>query len=63
MIHYFLYALFGKVSQIKKIRFLTAKEIEITSPEPVQVQVDGDYFGTTPVTIQLSSARVPVIVP
>lgn len=59
---YFLYALIGKVSKIKKIRFLTAKEIEITSSEPVPVQIDGDYWGTTPLQIKLSSTQVPVFV-
>jgi diacylglycerol kinase (ATP) len=62
LIRYFLYAVMGKVSKIKKIRFSTAKEIEITSPEPVPVQVDGDYWDTTPLHIKLSSVQVPVIV-
>ena len=63
LIRFFLYALVGKVSKITKISFLTGKEIEITSSEPVAVQVDGDYFGTTPIRIQLSSTQVPVMVP
>ncbi len=45
------------------VTYLTGRRIRIVSEEPVAVQVDGDYFGTTPVVIELLPACVPILVP
>jgi diacylglycerol kinase (ATP) len=63
LVLYFISAIFGMVPKIKRITYLTGKKFEITSPEPVAVQIDGDYFGTTPLNVCLSTTQVPVIVP
>lgn len=60
---YYLAAARGRVSQERKIHYLTGKRIRIDSEEPVAVQVDGDYFGTTPVLINISASVVPLLVP
>jgi diacylglycerol kinase family enzyme len=38
-----------------------AGALEITAPGPVAVQLDGDYVGTTPVTLTLVAGAVPVL--
>lgn len=37
--------------------------LEVSAPEPVAVQLDGDYRGTTPVALSLAPAAVPVLAP
>lgn len=39
------------------------QRVRIESDEPVAVEVDGDYIGTTPVAFGLEPRRVPVVVP
>jgi YegS/Rv2252/BmrU family lipid kinase len=40
-----------------------AAALEVAAPEPVAVQLDGDYVGTTPVALTLAPAVVPVLAP
>jgi diacylglycerol kinase family enzyme len=40
-----------------------AREIRVTSPEPVPYQVDGDYGGTTPLSFEVTGAQARVLVP
>ena len=56
-------ALRGKVSSLPEVVYLTGKRVHLDSEEPVAVEVDGDYFGTTPVVIDLKPACVPILVP
>jgi diacylglycerol kinase (ATP) len=56
-------ALSGGVSGRKGVVYLTGREIVIESTHPVSAQIDGDYFGTTPLSIGLESERVPFVVP
>jgi len=61
-----LYALAGLVrgvARVPGVTRLTAHRIRIESSEPVPVQVDGTYFGTTPVDLELLASHVPVVVP
>lgn len=60
---YALAASLRRVSTIKKVNYITGKEIFIDSDSPVPVQVDGDYHGTTPVFITLHPCVVPMLVP
>ncbi|MDH7499748.1 MAG: diacylglycerol kinase family lipid kinase [candidate division NC10 bacterium] len=63
LIWYYLAAFCGWVSKRTDVRYLTGTRIKIESKDPVAVQVDGDYAGTTPAEIQLLPALVPVLVP
>lgn len=56
-------ALRGGVSRQRGVDYRTGRRVELTAAEPVAVEVDGDYFGTTPVEITLRPACVPVVVP
>jgi len=62
----FLYAFAGLLRQAGKvpgITHATGRRIRMESPGPVPVQVDGTYFGTTPVDLDLLPAYVPVVIP
>jgi YegS/Rv2252/BmrU family lipid kinase len=53
-----------KIPQLPDVTFLSGRNIRIEGKNgPVPVEVDGDYFGTTPVNITLKPALVPIIVP
>lgn len=41
----------------------TGQSVRIQSLDPVPVEVDGEYFGTTPIDIRLKPSLVPLIVP
>lgn len=61
-----LYAFAGltrSAARVPGVTRLTARRIRIESSEPVPVQVDGTYFGTTPVELELLASHVPVVVP
>jgi diacylglycerol kinase (ATP) len=64
--HLLLYAFAGwrgGVSRLDGVAYRTGRRIRIESHEPVAVQVDGDYWGTTPVTIEMEPQSVPILVP
>ena len=63
LFRYALSALRGKVSNLAEVAYLTGSWIRMESDEPVAVEVDGDYFGITPVVIELKPACVPILVP
>ena len=60
---YGLAAWIGKAATLKGMTYLTGTHVEITASEAVHVQVDGDYFGTTPVVMDLVPAAVPIYAP
>lgn len=39
------------------------RQVEITASEPAPVQIDGDWFGHTPVSFALSGRRLPILRP
>lgn len=39
------------------------RQVEITATEPAPVQIDGDWFGHTPVSFALSGRRLPILRP
>ena len=53
----------GRVSQLPGVAYRTARRVEIEADEPVPVQVDGDYWGETPVALELEPGVVPILVP
>lgn len=55
--------LVGRAADCPGVILRSGKQIAIESAEPVPVEIDGDYFGMTPVTIQLKPALVPVVIP
>jgi diacylglycerol kinase (ATP) len=63
LIRYAFYALRRRVSCLADVTYLKGKTTRIDSEEPVAVEVDGDYFGTTPAVIELKPAYVPILVP
>lgn len=63
LIKYAVSGLLRRGSRIRGVTHLSGRQIEIRSLEPVAVQADGTYLGTTPVSIGLVPAFVPVVVP
>ncbi len=50
-------------SHIPGITRMTGKKIRIESKEPIPIEVDGEYVGTTPLDITMKPSAVPLIVP
>ncbi len=59
----FLHAAAGELVRSEGVVYARGKGIEISSPRPVPVQIDGDPAGYTPLRIDLLPVRVPFIVP
>lgn len=56
-------AFLNRTSKMKGLTRMSGKTIVIDSDEPVAAQVDGDYFGKTPVRIELGPERLALIKP
>jgi YegS/Rv2252/BmrU family lipid kinase len=56
-------ALRGRISRLENVRYMTGRRIAIRSVEPVAVEVDGDYYGETPVEIRVVPRAVPIVTP
>lgn len=63
ILRYGLAGFFGMTSRLKGITRITGRKITIEADEPVAVELDGDYLGTTPINVEIIPALVPVIVP
>ncbi len=60
------YAVMGRlsnVSKIKGVQYLHGADVEISCEDSVAVQMDGDYFGRTPVKISLLPDRISLLAP
>ncbi len=55
--------LFGGVSDKRGVVHLRGRRVSIGAEEPTPVEVDGDYFGTTPVDVELHPRCVPFVAP
>ncbi|MGD0388113.1 MAG: diacylglycerol kinase family protein [Tepidisphaeraceae bacterium] len=62
-VHKFLHAAAGELLSIEGVVYARGKQIEIRSPQPVPIQIDGDPAGHTPARINLLPIRLPFIVP
>lgn len=63
LIQMFLAASVGQHLGAEGVVYLKGKQIEITAPDAVPLQLDGDPAGTTPVKIDLLPVKIPFIVP
>ena len=52
-----------RVSRLPDVTYRTGRRIVIEAREPTAVQIDGDYRGTTPLTIEVEPSVVPVLAP
>jgi YegS/Rv2252/BmrU family lipid kinase len=53
----------GGLSRNPDVIYRTGTHIEVRSDQPVETQIDGDPFGTTPLDISVVARHVPVVVP
>jgi diacylglycerol kinase family enzyme len=63
LVRYGLAGLLRRVSRLPDVHYRTGRRIAIESEEPAAVQIDGDYRGTTPLSIGVEAAVVPVLTP
>ncbi|MTI00574.1 YegS/Rv2252/BmrU family lipid kinase [Roseibium sp. RKSG952] len=55
--------LMGRVHRARGVRLMSFQQATFMSHEPAAVQIDGDPFGSTPVTIEPASHHLRIIVP
>ncbi len=53
----------GKIYSVKRVHNYKGRNIEITSDEPREVEIDGEALGITPVKFEIEDKRLKVIVP
>jgi diacylglycerol kinase family enzyme len=53
----------GRLGARADVVLRPVRTLEIAAPEPVAVQLDGDYVGSTPLAIELAPAVAPVLAP
>ncbi|HWB53400.1 MAG TPA: diacylglycerol kinase family protein [Tepidisphaeraceae bacterium] len=63
LIKLFILAATGMHLSSRGVVYATGKKIEITSAEPVEVQVDGDAAGWTPVHIEIMNEKLVFVLP
>ncbi|HEY3997638.1 MAG TPA: diacylglycerol kinase family protein [Candidatus Xenobia bacterium] len=52
----------GDFDSVPKITQHTARTVTITAPQPVPVQIDGDYIGTTPCRVEVIPSALKMVV-
>jgi YegS/Rv2252/BmrU family lipid kinase len=52
-----------RVSRLPDVAYRTGRRIVIEAREPTAVQIDGDYRGTTPLTLEVDASVVPILTP
>lgn len=52
-----------RVSRLPDVTYRTGRRIAIEAREPTAVQIDGDYRGTTPLSIEVDPSVVPILTP
>jgi YegS/Rv2252/BmrU family lipid kinase len=58
-----LSALRGRLATLEGVETARATRVDVESEAPVAVELDGDYWGTTPVSIEVEPGVVPLRVP
>ncbi len=52
-----------RVSSLPGVSYLTGASVRIDLSDPVDVEVDGEYYGVTPIDITLQTAAAQVLTP
>ena len=52
-----------RVSSLPGVSYLTGASVRIDSSDPVDVEVDGEHYGVTPIDITLQTAAARVLTP
>jgi diacylglycerol kinase (ATP) len=52
-----------RVSRLPDVTYRTGRRILIEAQQPAAVQIDGDYRGTTPLSIEVDASVVPILAP
>ena len=63
LVRYAASAFRGRLASDPKVLYRTARRIEIDAAAPVPVQVDGDAWGLTPVTIEVEPGAIAIAAP
>ncbi len=63
LFRYGLAGFMGRASRLKDVTHIVGTSVVIESSAPVAVEVDGDYFCTTPIKVDLKPLFVPLVVP
>ena len=63
LVRYILGAFLRPLARLRGVTIARATRIEVTSPEPVAVQIDGDYVGTSPLEIEVEKTRARIAAP
>lgn len=63
LVVYALAALCGRMERLGSVRTLRGTRVAVEAGEPVPVEVDGESFGTTPVTFELAPGALPFLAP
>lgn len=53
----------GRVSRLRDVVVRRAQRLRVEGDEPAPVQLDGDWRGTTPLTLELEPRRLPFVCP
>ena len=56
-------ALFRRIASMPGMVHVRARQVEVSGPGPAPVQIDGDYYGHTPVSFGLTGRRLPILRP
>jgi YegS/Rv2252/BmrU family lipid kinase len=63
LFYYGIAAALRRLDRVGTLEFRTGRRIRIEASRPAPVEVDGDYWGTTPVAIEVEPRVVPVLCP
>ncbi len=53
----------GRLSRRADVGYHTGQSVRIVSPQPVPVEVDGEFYGVTPVEVTVQAGVLPLCVP
>ncbi|MCH2101647.1 MAG: hypothetical protein MK209_06965 [Planctomycetes bacterium] len=56
-------AIFRQIAKMPGMVHTRARSVEVSGPDPAPVQIDGDYYGHTPVSFGLTGRRLPILRP
>ena len=63
LMRYVIAARRRRVSQLPRVPYLTGRQVQIEADEPVPIEVDGDFAGTTPAHMTIQPVAVSILVP